>query len=277
MISSLNIHVALKQGKSYLKDAYVTQPFRIVPVGQYRNDSAAYLMTMSSSPGILDGDDYRISIQVDAQAQLQLQSQSYQRLYHMEGSAHQQMTIKLDDQAAFSYVPHPVVPHENASFYSTNTVHLSDDCDFILGEILTCGRKMSGEIFRYRHVQNLVEIFHKNRLIFKDNILLQPPSTNLSALGLFEGYTHQGMLCYINTHALPLQDLIESLSERYREIEGIAFGISELQCNGFAIRVLGYGGEQLYKIFQEVQSVIWDQYILPSKKTNTALLYSSNH
>ncbi|WP_257089025.1 hypothetical protein [Sphingobacterium sp. E70] len=36
MICSLAVKIAHREGKSFMKDAYVTQPFRIVPVGQYQ-------------------------------------------------------------------------------------------------------------------------------------------------------------------------------------------------------------------------------------------------
>ena len=53
------------------------------------------LMLMSSSPGILDGDEYKIKIELEENCSLQLHTQSYQRLFNMKqrritahGSAH---------------------------------------------------------------------------------------------------------------------------------------------------------------------------------------------
>ena len=80
MICSLAIKIAHREGKSFLKDAYATQPFRIVPVGQYQKDNAAYLMIMSSSPGLLDGDDHRIQVDIAPGSKLQLQTQDITRL-----------------------------------------------------------------------------------------------------------------------------------------------------------------------------------------------------
>ncbi|MBB5638426.1 urease accessory protein [Pedobacter cryoconitis] len=280
MICSLRITVQEKQGRSYLKDVFVTPPFRVVPVGQHKSDQSSYLMVMSTSPGILSGDEYQIDIQVKENARLQLQSQSYQRLYNMEKSATQHMKVRLEKGSSFFYVPHPVVPHENSCFTSVNQVYLHDHCELMMSEIITCGRKHHGEVFKYRHFQNLIEIYHHQKLILKDNVLLQPALMPLNSTGLLEGYTHQGTLIYISTSKEPgnesnesvhdkapsfrekeksVQELIEYLFLMMETETDIIFGISAVQQNGFVLRILGNGGEQLYNSFQKVQQVIWAQ------------------
>ena len=147
MRSSLDIKIEQRAGKSYLKDAYVTQPFRIVPVGQYRKDNAAYLMIMSSSPGLLDNDEHFIDINLAESTKLQLQTQAYQRLFFMKNKSEQNTTISLKPGCAFAYVPHPVVPQTSSTFISRNKVEMTENCHFLLSEIITCGRKLSGEEF----------------------------------------------------------------------------------------------------------------------------------
>lgn len=265
MVSSLDIKVEQRNGISFLKDAYVTQPFRIVPVGQYKNDSASYLMIMSSSPGLLDNDDHRIVINVEDGAKLQLQTQAYQRLFHMKNKSAQTTTVNMAQGSVFSYVPHPVVPQKASTFLSHNIIKMADNCHLLLSDIVTCGRKMSGEVFEYNHFQNLTEIYENNTLVVKDNVLLQPSLMQIQGLGILEGYTHQGSLVYSNTAKVVIHDYIEKFSEQYSEIENIAFGISKLEGNGFMVRVLGFGAEQLFKIFQDIQQVIWNEICLPHK------------
>lgn len=262
MICSLNVAVGNRQGRSYLKDAYVTQPFRIVPVGQHREDHASYLMIMSSSPGILSGDEHRIMVHVEENSKLQLQSQSYQRLYNMEAQASQSIRVFMEKNSAFSFVSHPVVPHENSTFYSNNEFYLSDNCSFMFGEIITCGRKHSGEAFKYAHFQNMTRVYHNGKLILKDNVLLKPALMPLHSMGLLEGYTHQGTFVFINTGNLPIKEITGHLQEQLENQEGVEAGISLLQAGGLVIRVLGNGGEQLYNFFQRVQAYIWDSKIL---------------
>lgn len=262
MVCSLAVKIAHREGKSFMKDAYVTQPFRIVPVGQYQKDNAAYLMIMSSSPGLLDGDDHQIQIDIDAGAKLQLQTQAYQRLFHMKGHSSQTMQVRLGEGAVFSYVPHPVVPQHSSHFLSHNVVHLAANCHLLLSEIVTCGRKMSGEEFQYNHFQNLTECFVNGKLVLKDNVLLQPDRMPIQGLGILEGYTHQGTLIYLNSAGLDPTDWVETFYEKYGETKDVAFGISQLQQDGFMIRVLGHGAEQLYMLFKEIESTLWTSLFL---------------
>ena len=258
MVSTLKIEVEERDGQSFLRDAYVSQPFRIVPVGQYKSDGASYLMIMSSSPGILSGDAYDIQVNVKENARLQLQSQSYQRLFNMEDSASQVMNVQMKKGTSFSYVPHPVVPHEASTFKSYNKITIDDDCDLTISEIITCGRKHYGEEFKYAHFQNLVEVYQHDRLILKDNVLLKPEIMPLESMGLLEGFTHQGTLIYLNTRNEDVEDKIEYFFKELEELEDVSFGVSALQAKGFVIRILGNGGEQMFDFFRKVQAVLWE-------------------
>lgn len=259
MDCKLHITTGHKGGRSYMKDVFVSPPFRVVPVGQTMADDAAYLMIMSSSPGILDDDRYDITVQVEENARLQLQSQSYQRLFKMDGQASQEMRISLADNSAFAYVPHPIVPHADSTFKSVTRADMGDNCSFLMSEIITCGRKHHGEVFLFHHFQNLIEVRHHNRLILKDNVLLQPDLMRLESIGQMEGFTHQGTFVYINTQQRAVDELIESFYEELVEERDIEFGISKIQHDGFVIRCMGNGGEQMYNCFQRVQNKIWEE------------------
>ncbi len=262
MVCSLDIKIEQRDGVSFLKDAYVTQPFRIVPVGQYRRDKAAYLMIMSSSPGLLDGDDHRLEVKVAEKAKLQLQTQAYQRLFHMKNKSTQTMAITLEKDSAFAYVPHPVVPQNSSTFISHNIVKMAENCHFLLSDIVTCGRKMSGEQFEYNHFQNLTEVFVNGEMVLKDNVLLQPELMPIQGLGILEGFTHQGTLIYYNTANIAVEEFIAHFHAQYKDIENIVFGISKTEQNGFVVRVLGYGAEQLYNLFQDIQQKLWSELFL---------------
>jgi len=90
-------------------------------------------MLMSSSPGILDRDEYRMSIEVAEGCSLNLQTQSYQRLFNMKNGALQNMEVHLKEGASFCYIPHPAVPHESSIFVARNKIFLSNNCNFTWG------------------------------------------------------------------------------------------------------------------------------------------------
>lgn len=262
MICSLDIKIEQRNGKSYLKDSYATQPFRIVPVGQYKKDNASYLMIMSSSPGLLDNDDHRISINLAEGTKLQLQTQAYQRLFKMKNKSMQTTFINMEENTAFAYVPHPMVPQNSSTFISNNKVEMKKNCHFLLSDIITCGRKLSGEEFEYNHFQNLTELYVDGKLCVKDNVLLQPDLMPIQGVGILEGFTHQGTLIYYNTANITVLEFIELFHEQFGNVEGIEFGISKLENNGFMVRILGNGAEKLFNIFQTIQQKLWDDLFL---------------
>ena len=144
MTSELKITVGNRAGKSYVKQAYCTQPFKLAPVGEDKSDPTLYLMVRSSSPGILDGDHYEMQIDLAENTRLHLQTQSYQRLFRMQKGASQNLIVNLGNNSSFCYLPHPLVPHEKSIFRSYTTINLAAGATLTLGEVITCGRKLSG-------------------------------------------------------------------------------------------------------------------------------------
>ncbi len=259
MDARIDLIVACKEGRSYPLSLYVTPPFRVVSVGQLRHDGAAYLMQMSTSPGLLSGDNYQINIVLEPHSRLQMKSQSYMRIFDMEGHATQTININVGDGAYFSQVSHPIVPHRNSSFSSLSQIELGKDSTFLQSEIITCGRKYHGEEFLFREFSNMVEVRSEGELRLKDRVWLNPQLTPLRSRGLLEGYTHQGTLVFQTTcEQVDVDAHVEHVYELLSATKNIDFGVSKSHYNGFIIRVLGESGEVLYNSFLEVQEYLWN-------------------
>ncbi len=258
MEARIKLIIAQREGRSYPLSLYVTPPFRVVSVGQLRHDGAAYLMQMSTSPGILNGDDYQIDISLLPHTRLQMKSQSYLRIFDMDSSATQHITIDVGDDAHFSQVSHPIVPHRNSSFTSSTRVKLGENSSFVQSEIITCGRKFHGEEFEFREFSNSVEVRSKGVLRLKDRVWLNPTTTPLRSCGLLEGFTHQGTFVFQTTcKDNNAAECIEHIHTLLSSIEDIDYGISKSYYSGFIIRVLGTSGETLYNSFLEIQEYLW--------------------
>jgi urease accessory protein len=255
MIAKLHIETALRNGKTYLKQAYHTTPFKVANITEDKREGKLELMIMSSSPGILDGDEYDIKIDVAEGCSLELHTQSFQRLFHMQKGAKQNVEVAMGKGASFCYMPHPTVPHHSSSFISKSKIYVLEGCELIWGEVLTCGRKLSGEEFEFSRYHNITEIFLDKRLVVKENLLMQPSKVDLKAIGQLEGYTHQASLIYINETKNILTTITE-VHERLSTIEGISFGVSALQINGLIVRLLGYKGDQLHSILKQITSML---------------------
>lgn len=202
-------------------------------------------MLMSSSPGVLDADVYKIKIELGQNSSLHLHTQSYQRLFTMKEQATQHTDFHLANNSACCFIPHPVVPHRQSSFNTRNNFYLSENCTLIFGEVLTCGRKLNGEVFSFSKYHSITQIFMKDQLVIKENLLMQPGMVNVNSVGQLQGYTHQASLVYLDDNA-GIKTLIPRLYGILASQQGISVGISATPVNGLMVRILGQKAEQLF-------------------------------
>ena len=260
MITQLTIETILRNNKTILVDSFATSPLKIANITENKQAALLELMLMSSSPGILNGDEYQLKISVGSHCSLRLKTQSFQRLFNMhEGidtkGATQKFEIIVADNAFFCYIPHPMVPHKHAIFSNANSIKLHPTSKLIWGEIISCGRKLNGEIFHFTRLKIKTEIFVAGKLVIKENLLAEPAKTPLSSIGQWEGYSHQASL-FIVDDCQDLGILKELLLTFLQQQKCIEFGISELHIKGLIIRLLGYKGEQLYTCLQQIADLV---------------------
>jgi len=245
MISDLHIQTALRGQVTFFKKAYFTPPFKVANITEDKQSHRLHLMIMNSSPGVLDEDKYQMKIELSEKCSLQLHTQSYQRLFAMKKNASQTMEVQQAPSSSFCFLPHPVVPHETSDFSSKNKIFLTDDCSLIWGEVLTCGRKLSGEVFMFSKYKSLTEIFINDKLVIRENLLIQPSFISVTAIGQMEGYTHQATLICLD-EKMQIKNLIKKINDYLSVHTQMAFGITTAPVNGFIVRLLGEKAEQLY-------------------------------
>lgn len=255
MIAKLHIETICKNRITCLKQSYCTPPFKVANITEDKSSPLLQLMLMSSSPGILDEDEYELKIELGENSSLQLHTQSYQRLFNMKKGAKQLMELHLEKNSSFVFLPHPSVPHENSVFATTNKFYLSTSCRLIWGEILTCGRKLNGEVFLFLKYHSITEVFINNKLIIKENLLMQPLLIDQNAIGQLERFTHQASFIFLDerTDCIDAADTIHEYLSLQPEI---AFGITTPAINGLIIRLLGYKAERLHDCLKAITKII---------------------
>jgi urease accessory protein len=265
MNAFLQIQTNFADGITRLGNTYFTPPFKVANITENKQSNWLQLMIMNSSPGILDGDEYKILIEMNEGSCLHLHSQSYQRLFQMKKGASQHSVIRLADNCSFTYIPHPCVPHEQAWFKSTNKIYLSGNCNLIWGEVLTCGRKLNGEVFRFSSYHTITEVYKEAKLILKENLLMQPSKVDPKKIGQLEGFTHQASFIYFPAENLNAGgiDLIYDWLTNQNDIE---FGITQLAGNGMMVRMLGHGAELLYHNLLTLAKMIQEPFIIKPAK-----------
>jgi urease accessory protein len=251
MIARVHIETALKNDRTYLSNCFFTTPYKVVDITEDRSKNELNLMLMSSSPGILDGDELEMKVKLQENTTLHLQTQSYQRLFNMKKGASQIMEVRMDKGSSFSYLPQPTVPHKDSNFTAANNIYLSESCSLVWGEVITCGRKLNGEAFAFSKFHSITRIFLNGRLVVKENLLIEPSNINVHAVGQLEGYTHQASLIFIG-EAAATKNLIENTNQKLNEQKDICFGVSSLQVGGIVVRIHGFKAEQLYSCLKAI-------------------------
>jgi urease accessory protein len=252
--AKVHIETAWRNNRTVLQKTFSHSPFKIADITENKQQKELQLMIMSSSPGVLDEDDYQFEIDVAKDCRLTLQTQSYQRIFQMKKGASQTMIIRLAEGAKLKYLPHPVVPHKASVFTSINKIYMADDASLVWGEVIACGRYRNDEIFQFTSYRSVTEIFRNGKLVVKENLLLAPQQTRLEALGQLEGYTHQATFIFMDD-TTPIENMVNMLAEELAAVTNITFGITLLPVNGFLVRLLGYGAEQLFLVLHRLSIV----------------------
>ena len=254
MIARLNIQTAARNGITYLKQNYCTPPFKVANITEDKQAGPLHLMLMCSSPGILEGDDYQLTISLEVDSLLHLHTQSYQRLFNMKQGARQNMEVHLQKGATLIYIPHPAVPHKRSVFTTHNKIYLQGNNRLVWGEMLTCGRKLNGEQFDFIKYHSITDVCLNGRLAIKENWLVQPGITDVHAIGQWEGYTHQASLIMLDEqeNITSYYDNINSFLSQQKEI---TYGISALPVAGVIVRILGYKAEQLINCLNRIAAL----------------------
>jgi urease accessory protein len=257
MISELQITAAAKEEHTWLQHCYYTRPFKVANISG-KGRGILHLTMMSASPGILDGDEYDIRIILGEDAGVHLYTQSYQRIFNMQQGAKQRFQVEMAKGSSLCYLPHPAVPHEQSIFDSASRIQLAENCRLLWGEIITCGRKLSGEIFRCTHFQNIIEVYRGNKLLFKDVTVLQPQIVPAGSMGQWEEYTHQASLFW-HDESQDMTAMADLLHEWLSAEKNIAAGVSRTASGALLLRILGQGGEQLYELFKKIATLAGEE------------------
>jgi urease accessory protein len=255
MNSQLNIHVAARNGITYLKQSYYTPPFKVANITEDKKAGPLHLMLMCSSPGILEGDDYQVKINIEEDSYLRMHTQSYQRLFHMKNGARQNMEVYLQKGSSFIYIPHPAVPHKQSDFTTNNKIYLQGDNRLFWGELLTCGRKLNGEQFDFVKYHSITDVYLNARLLIRENWLVQPAITNVFAIGQWEGYSHQASLIILDKPET-INGSYETINNYLHQQKEITFGISTILNAGIIVRILGNKAEQLFNCLNAIADLL---------------------
>lgn len=253
MESRLYLETASAENGTYIKDVYFTSPYKIM--SPFKEGRHMDVMQMSASAGLLDGDCFQGEFVFGANSDVTYLSQSYEKVFRTKNrQAVKKIDMQVDSGAKVKYLPYPVIPFGGSDFLSETTVHMKENITFLYGDIFTCGRTGMGEYFQMKRYESTTKIYIENRLVFADHTLIFPEKFHYNTLGMWNSYTHNGMLYIHVQNTKREQELVETIREKFTEGKWL-LGVSTCH-QGIVVRVLSMSGEQIYNIFQSIGRLV---------------------
>ena len=152
--------------------------------------SMAHLFVLSPSGGILQGDRYRMDVQLKNNAISHITTQGATRIYKMESNyATHQVTLNLKNNSYLEFIPEQIIPYKNSRFYQKTNLDIDDSSTVVYSETIVPGRIAMGEMFDFDVCYLKTEGRINEKTQFRDSSLLMPQTQKIQSLGMFDDKT----------------------------------------------------------------------------------------
>ena len=227
--------------------------------------SMAHVFILSPSGGILQGDRYRMDVELRNNAISHITTQGATRIYKMESNyATHMVTLNLKDNSYLEFIPEQIIPYKNSRFYQKTNLQIDDSSTVVYSETIVPGRIAMGEMFDFDLCYLKTEGKINDRVQFRDSSLLSPKIQKIQSLAMFDDKTILTSV-YILTkkHVTKVNDMINELFSHTQNISG---GSSILpNDSGISIRILGNSSEDqkttIYEILKIIRKEILPEYL----------------
>lgn len=248
--SAMHIETSVREGQTYMSDTYYTPPLKLTRPFKVKN-GGLYIIMMSSSPGIMEGDVQEYKFKVKEGSKLYLTSQTFEKIYKtIEAAPERNTFIEVEKNSYLKYFPLPTIPFRESCFNSKTHIKLEDKTSkFIMVEIISSGRSGIEERFDYEYFKLLTEVEKGDEVVYVDNTNFVPEELDMEGFGLMEGFSHLANVLIFNFAIMNEQvDNINKIISDY----GFEGGITELYSGDHTLRILGNGAVNLKEACEKI-------------------------
>lgn len=220
------------------------------------DNGEAMIYLMASCPGLFNRDTQHIAFDVNEGAHLFLTDTSATEL-HPSGNfdpSVQDIQFHLKPNSVLEYIPDPIIPFKDSNFKGKTSVYMEKGSQAFVTDIVAAGRVGRHELFEYLGYHNSFEVYWDHELHVSDTIHLDPKSI-LTRQGVLGDHTHFGTLWILSEritseHLNYVQQTLPELCEK----EHCYGGVTSLEKNGLAVRLVGYSSETIQNIMKQYWS-----------------------
>lgn len=241
-----NIVLENINGTTVVSDKRFGGLIKISPTMHLDSEKISAYFILGLGGGYVEGEKYKYSVLVKNNARAIITTQAATKVYKClnEKAAIQETQLKIEGNGILEYITDNVILYKDAIYKQDNEVYLDKDSTLIYSDGITSGWSVTGEAFSYSRLQLRTKVYMDNVLVLLDNLLINPIEDDVTKLGYFEGYENFGTLLVINKKIT--NEIIDTLRLSLKNLNlDINFGISEIEVNGFVLRVLGHSTQNV--------------------------------
>lgn len=257
---TLRMKAENRGGRTVVTDLYHQGAYKVArPIYPDHSGQACYYV-MNPGGGYVDGDRYRMSVELEEGAELLITTQSSTKIYRTPGQPVLQTTeIRMKSGSYLEWLPDPIIAYRDARYRQQTVIHMERGASLISAEVITPGWSPDGTLFAYKELSLKSELYMDRELVLHDHMKLCPESRPLSGLGRMDGHTHFGSLFVIGEQATA--SFCSALTEAVQlEEQAGKIGLSELIVPGFAVRMLADSTQTIERLFGRIVNYIREQW-----------------
>lgn len=222
-------------------------------------DAICHAVIVHPPGGIAGGDQLRLHADIGADAHALLTTPGAGKWYKANGrEAAQHLQFTLGERATLEWLPQETILFDAARVQMTTRVELATDAKFAGWEFLCFGRRAAGETFAQGHLQQRVQIFRGEEMLWNEATNIEAGSrAMLSPIGL-NGCSISAVFL-VAAGAVPAEILerCRSIVPSDKTLHGttVQYGVTALP-EIFAARFIGDHIEQARDYFEKLWEVL---------------------
>ncbi len=253
----LRLAFAQRNGSTVMAESFFRSPLQVMKP-RYDESGCACVYLLSPTGGVVQGDDYRIDVALAPNSHATLTTQAATKVYAMpvQGAA-QSLLARIGKHAIFEYLPDPTILFRDANFSQHASFSLARGAMLAMQEIVMPGRLARGEKLAFTQYRSHLNVSDSEGVLLFDTCLLQPKHhPHLTAHGVLENYDCWGSWFLLGDFEMPQwQALCEIAEPLLCQADKSIGGLTQLNRNGIAIRMLAHNSGMIQSAFQ----TIWDR------------------
>ncbi|MDE1725980.1 MAG: urease accessory protein UreD [Thaumarchaeota archaeon] len=263
-----------ENSKTYIKSLMSKAPFliqkAIYPDSGY--PQFAHIYMMSSSGGILQGDEQRIDIIMDSNSAARITNQSATKIYKMEGGyASQYINIRVKEGSYMEFVPHQIIPFKSSRFYQEVNLEVDENAVLVYSEIISAGRIASGEKYDFDLCFLRTSAHRKDQVLFTDVMSLNhKDKPNLESV--FGGKSIFSTV-YIIGSSIATEKIVDEINLATKNTSLLASCSSLPYDCGIIVRMLADSASEIIVLTESIANIL-RAYVKTEHKIEPAI---SNH